>query len=64
MNTDDMHNSSKPANPDELTELIDELDKIDEAQPSTEDNATTISDNSDGRIELGEDKDDPRIIRK
>lgn len=64
MNTNDEHNSSKLVGPDELTELIDELDKIDETQPSAEENTTTISDNNSGRIELGEDPNDPRIIRK
>lgn len=64
MNTEDKQNISKLTNPGELTELIDELDKIDEAQPGTEENTTTISDNNSGRIELGEDLNDPRIIRK
>lgn len=64
MNTNDEHNSSKLVGPDELTELIDELDKIDETQPSAEENTTTISDNNSGRIELGEDPNGPRIIRK
>jgi hypothetical protein len=49
---------------DALVELVNELDAVDVNSPLANLNATTISDNNGGRIELSEDPDDPENLKK
>ncbi len=47
-----------------LSELMDELQDVDENAPDASLNETTISDNNGGRIELDENERDPNLVNK
>ena len=49
---------------DSLAEMMSELDSVDENAADAEANKTSISDNNGGRIDLGEDTRDSKIIKK
>jgi hypothetical protein len=55
MNSDDQKpevDDTEPGTDQPLAELVDVLQEVDETAPDAEQNATTISDNNGGRIEL------------
>lgn len=47
-----------------LAGMVDALQDVDTQAPNAELNATSISDNNGGRIELNEDLDGPNVIKK
>lgn len=60
MNSDDQKPQVDDTDTDQpLAELVDVLQEVDETAPDAEENATTISDNNGGRIEL-----DPKLEHK